>query len=603
MYPGLMIIKNNLNIALVCRHCFYQKGRSLVDCVKVLKNSNNTNYYSHLFNKHRDVPKVAKLYNSIEAKNENKVKSETAQMISGASVSVSTSVLTSTGNKSKGGTLTSFYTVEPSRPTKEIGARASALMYQFLNSSGTAIRHGSSKQFHDLLRFCVDNAQILAKNSNFLKLSRQKFHMEQLKSFSRTIHVVRLVIQSTRKWYADRTRSDDVAFLNVAHDIWDGKDYELLGVSVHFVVPYLWSMVSIPLGLRRSYSKKSIPVLDEINKTLARYGIKKSDVFRGVNDTTASALKTGRLLRSEGAAPLEGGTSCGMHTVDLVIKHATGMVNRKSGGVIVDSFAAGKILRDKVKALASYLMDKKSKQWWINVVRIAKCFKMMATKLEIPNLTRVSGFYRMLISVLRMKTVLQVLPSDAYFSKDFKDKALTAEEWSSVAEFEAVLHHANVLAMESQREQPGQLAFSWIEVSLAQHKLKNLEVLKVIDTSRAVSSSSEPRIEVPKANIQPITVNLLDRFERQFVNYFPHPDSDQIIAMMVHPVVISLGLSWLSVLDKDHFAKGKLPQLRKTLFDFLYHVNKKGISVQDEGPEKKREELVTFLQLRLMIRG
>jgi hypothetical protein len=92
-----------------------------------------------------------------------------------------------------------------------------------------------------------------------------------------------------------------------------------------------------------------------------RYGITSQDIFRGVNDTTNAALRTG-LLISSGRGPTEKGKTCFMHAQELVLKHALGLSTRKGkGGLPNDEFASGVNMRDRVKLWLSRVMDKKSK--------------------------------------------------------------------------------------------------------------------------------------------------------------------------------------------------------------------------------------------------
>jgi hypothetical protein len=135
--------------------------------------------------------------------------------------------------------------------------------------------------------------------------------------------------------------------------------------------------------------------------TCNRYNITRDDVFRGVNDTTNSALLTGREIAG-GRTPAQRGTTCHMHAQELVVTHALGLGERSKAGVVTDQYEAGKNIRNKVKNLLSKIMDKKAKGRF-------KEYKMMcqeylhcnAPKLELPNDTRVSGVFRMYQSALR----------------------------------------------------------------------------------------------------------------------------------------------------------------------------------------------------------
>jgi hypothetical protein len=50
-----------------------------------------------------------------------------------------------------------------------------------------------------------------------------------------------------------------------------------------------------------------------------------------------------------------------MHEIQLAIVHATGMVQRKEKGKVIDEFPECKDLRNKAHADSSYLMEKRAK--------------------------------------------------------------------------------------------------------------------------------------------------------------------------------------------------------------------------------------------------
>ena len=70
------------------------------------------------------------------------------------------------------------------------------------------------------------------------------------------------------------------------------------------------------------------------------------DFFRSILDTASAAKKTGEIV-AEGRGTHGGGTTCAMHSQELCLKHAMGLVVRRRSFKIVDSFEEGKELRDK----------------------------------------------------------------------------------------------------------------------------------------------------------------------------------------------------------------------------------------------------------------
>jgi hypothetical protein len=175
------------------------------------------------------------------------------------------------------------------------------------------------------------------------------------------------------------------------HDCWDSKDNDLLGVSLHFIVPVYWVTVNIAIGLRIIYQKTSENMSNEIRSVLAGYDITADDVYHVANDTTKSAIRTGITI-SNGRTPIRRGTTCHMHTQELVVGHAMGIRTRKKNNGVTDQFPAAKNLRDKVKLLCSKLMDKKANNRFHKYRDYCKNnLSMSDRKLETPNDTRISG--------------------------------------------------------------------------------------------------------------------------------------------------------------------------------------------------------------------
>lgn len=270
------------------------------------------------------------------------------------------------------------------------------------------------------------------------------------------------------------------------------------------------------------------------------------DIFRGINDTTSAAIKAGQLIASGRKAV--GGTTCGMHTTKLIIKHATGLKERKRNGVVIDSFAESVNLRKKVWGMASKIMDKKAKKRFEEYNKTCNgIYGCPARRLELPNDTRVSGLYRLFVSFLRARHLICVCSNSCSFSDVITDFILTNHEWQVLAEFESILRTMNALAMTSQRDDPGWIAFSWFEVTLSKAKLfSNNAVFKVFDTSVMWSPQSStdeiPLITSRTEGLHEESKELLKRIKKEFDTYFPLPDSDQVIAMYIHPVMVSYGI-------------------------------------------------------------
>ena len=305
--------------------------------------------------------------------------------------------------------------------------------------------------------------------------------------------MVKTMVDRSRLWLQHETHREHVPFITVGHDGWDSKDKDMLGVCCHFVDMDRGKLRTIALGLQQAYSKKSVDTAQHTLKMLERYvlwllcgargealvillithllcanyryGIHQNDIFRAVNDTASPAIAAGKLI-ADGRVP-NGGTTCQMHAVELVLKHSLGLLDRRKDGAVSDSFQEGKDLRDLCRDLASKVMDKKAKGRFHEFEQLSlKIFHVKPIKLKTPNATRVAGDYILLVSLLRAKSLLQVLMGESSYTAVYKNYIIASEQWKTIAEFEAVMNHIHHLAMTSQCNEPGEIAFSWFELSM-----------------------------------------------------------------------------------------------------------------------------------------
>jgi hypothetical protein len=274
------------------------------------------------------------------------------------------------------------------------------------------------------------------------------------------------------------------------------------------------------------------------------FGIEPEDVFRGVNDTTNSALLTGHLLSS--GRNKQNINTCMMHTQELVVTHALGIRTRKRRGVVVDSFEKGKNIRDKVKSMLTFIMDRKSKGRFREYCTF--CCENTGTKglvLELPNDTRVAGTYRMFLSCLRSKKAISQFGSVSSHADKMSALLLTRTEWNVLSEVEAILLECHELAMESQVDSVGASSYSYYAVQECKQKLKNAEGFDVINVHLNYSPSVT-RAELTKSNVKRVELSdtateLLDRLDHEFSNYFGKPDDDQLLSMFFHPYFVWSG--------------------------------------------------------------
>ncbi len=173
----------------------------------------------------------------------------------------------------------------------------------------------SDNKLFDVVHFAVNHSTLLNKNAT-LNMGPQQYQTIQLLSFATMVSSISDVIIATCKHYENATGNQQ-SFLNVAHDIWDSKNWEILGVTVMFISLPNWHYLQLPVGLLPAVGKNATDCTAQIQTIISCYGVSQKDIFSSINDTTNLAVKTG-----ENVSGKKG--SCGMHLVDLSMEHATG---------------------------------------------------------------------------------------------------------------------------------------------------------------------------------------------------------------------------------------------------------------------------------------
>jgi hypothetical protein len=422
---------------VVCMICWENKTQPLEDCIISTFNYNSSNANQHLKRNHKEVPEMASDIST-----------------------VTDSLATNPFNLVQNQILQ--YNQNPNDVV--VGSASVGLdhLYSFFNQANIAIEQANNESLKKFIEYVIDHGATMKKQD--CRFSRFKYKKYELNQFHLFISTVQYLVKYSCDYYEKQLNTNSVPFLYISHDGWDIKDNDLLGVSLHFIVPVYWVSVIIAIGLKRIYKKTSDNMSTVIKSILAGYDIKLNDVYRVVNDTTNRAIRTGITI-SEGRTPTKHGTTCHMHTQELVVGHALGIRIQKKKNVVIDEFPIAKNLSDKVKLLCSNLMDKKAKNRFHNYRDYCRNhLSMTVCKLEIPNDTRMSGIFSMYESLLRSKKSLILYCTNSRDSMLFKDLLISDEEWNLVAETYAILQMTNVLAMLSQQD-----CFSYYYVAKARN--------------------------------------------------------------------------------------------------------------------------------------
>jgi hypothetical protein len=108
---------------------------------------------------------------------------------------------------------------------------------------------------------------------------------------------------------------------------------------------------------------------------------------------------------------------CMMHTADLAIKYALCTIVRRQKKKQINIYQPIIDLRKRVTELGKYVMDSNSKSRFESMKTICNdnC-GTTPTRIFLPNKTRVSGFYKLILSLLQNKHAVEL------FAKMLKTK-------------------------------------------------------------------------------------------------------------------------------------------------------------------------------------
>lgn len=100
-------------------------------------------------------------------------------------------------------------------------------------------------------------------------MGRCKFNTIQAVSFTEMISVIERLVEENRKYFKNLT-GRPVPFLYVGHDLWDGKNKNVLGLCLFMVSCVLKRVIAFPVGILRSRAKNAVHVARQSLTALKR---------------------------------------------------------------------------------------------------------------------------------------------------------------------------------------------------------------------------------------------------------------------------------------------------------------------------------------------
>jgi hypothetical protein len=191
-------------------------------------------------------------------------------------------------------------------------------------------------------------------------------------------------------------------------------------------------------------------------------------------------------------------------------------------------------------------MDKKAKGRFRELNKLCQEYlQCEANKLEIPNETRVSGTYKMYLSALRSRRIIILYLTNSKDNQRFQDVVLSNFEWQFVAETEALLRASDILAMQTQKDAVNSNIFSYFYIAKTRGIIKRINQLQVFSLDKSWTPKTKvediDKVLIKKEDLMDETKTLMERLIVEFDKYFPQPDSDQLLMMSLHPIMVKLG--------------------------------------------------------------
>jgi hypothetical protein len=248
-FPGLLKISDGAS-PTVCMTCYNNIQKPLKQCVIKTHNYNNHNCENHLKNIHPEI------WSTISK--EGITKPTDKKIPKGQTTLLQTGTNSSQSKMSK----------------EDVEAKVKELLYLFFNSANIAIRQSSNVHLRALLDLLVDKGHLLKNNlSTRIYFTRYSYKKEENCIFSNTVTTIMNMVSLSRAHYLKLTGHKEMPFLNISHDGWDSKRYDFLGASLHFICPYNWHKISVPIGLQRlAEDKRAKNIAKQLGIMIGRYG-------------------------------------------------------------------------------------------------------------------------------------------------------------------------------------------------------------------------------------------------------------------------------------------------------------------------------------------
>jgi hypothetical protein len=269
-YEGIKKIQEHINnskktsLPVVCSICFYSRKTSLKLGVVMLHTKKGRSKAKDA----HDAPQTSNFLAHLKTRRDDPHKAFLDDL--NAKSHSDRSVATQKSGASTVSLAHSAFTEWSSFPKAQIITRMHQLLYLVINDANIPAHIIRNHRLWDFVEYIAANGKSLQGTSrNTLMMGRHKFNSIQAVSFADMISVIERLIDDNRKYFESLT-GRTIPFLYVGHDLWDGKNKNVLGLCIFMVSHLLQKMIAFPVGILRSREKKAEKVAEQALKALKR---------------------------------------------------------------------------------------------------------------------------------------------------------------------------------------------------------------------------------------------------------------------------------------------------------------------------------------------
>ena len=441
------------------------------------------------------------------------------------------------------------FTAEVSPRKKAIG-QLQQLIYEFVNDCCLPASTIEKPQFRELLRYAFNNGGQL-KDTRAEAMSRRQVTKLRVDSYKDYVSTVAALARNVREEYKTLC-GQEIPFATVCHDIWQARRHDVLGVTLMFSDPRNSVVYRIPISLAETKGHSAADVANLTHSLLLSVGFNQDDLIASVNDNTSAAVLAGKYIVGDHSKA----GRCDMHRAELVLKHATGLVERYRKGVLIDSFPDFCDLYGKFKKLGGWVTSKHAFHRWEKLKKKAEELGYHLILLPIPNDTRVMGCIILIQAFLRNKWFfdLYVLPSKAS-DPTFVRLYPTEDEWELLAQYEGILSPLKAVGLSLQSDDPGASSATLLEIYLLHFQTERMRMSKVAcipvnevdleedekwDASATISELNSLRVGVAYHELGDGPRKLIRRILHEYRMYLLDTDEDALKAVCCNPMLADI---------------------------------------------------------------